>query len=284
MPPPRSKKTDVNVMEDIVWIDKVVYGLAILSVLWGAMRGLFSSIFGITTLVLAFLIARDFSPFLSPSLVPLFGEQSLLAPLAAACLIFLISFILLGLLGQMIIVVLKKVDVGGFDLLGGAFFGLLRAVLFSVIFILALSVFGVQRSVAWRESATVPILGIMLKESMVVPFLASHSHWLRFDERQRPVLVDGRKMAAQQERASFGKSKRKKNASEAVEDLHESVEKVSSRNDDLKKVMDELADYTAIERENSPTKDDIYRQEPSGIAQIIEVLFCALAEKQDCYQ
>lgn len=180
-------------LEAIIWIDGIVYIMVLLSVLIGVWRGLFASLFGITALLLAIYIAWNFSILFEPSLSPLLGD-SVLTPVAAAALVFLISFFLLGLVAKIFIIAFKKVDVGGFNLLGGALFGLLRGVLFALIFVLLLSAFGAHKSRAWGQATTVPLLGIVLQQIMAVPVLSPYRVWLSFDAVGRPALVNARKI------------------------------------------------------------------------------------------
>jgi len=179
-------------VDAISWIDGVVYLILLLSVLLGAVRGLFTSLFGITALILAIYTARKLSPLLEPSLQPLMGD-SLLTPLAAVILVFLIAFILFGVAAKMFVTAFLKVDVGGLNVLGGVIFGFLRGVLFALLFVLLISAVGVQKSKPWAQASTVPLLGGVLQQILSVPSLASYRTWLRFDAANRPVLVDGRK-------------------------------------------------------------------------------------------
>lgn len=174
-------------MQNINWVDGIVYVIILLSVFRGMMRGLFSSLLGITALTLAFILARARPPLLVSFMQSQLGVPPLSAALTSA-LIFVAALLAFGFAARLLNAALVKIDLGGLNGAGGAVFGFVRGGLFSLLFILILSVAGAQHWRSWEESYTVPHLGRALRWIINLPPLASYKDWLAFDEHNRPLL------------------------------------------------------------------------------------------------
>ena len=261
-------------MEDSNWIDSIIYLLLAISTLWGMWRGLWESMFGILTLVAALIVGRDFGPLLVPSLYPLLGESPLV-PWIASLLVFLIVFLLLGVVARLLTAMLQKNDMGGINLIGGAAFGALRGGIFGVMLVLMLSALGVPKTDAWKQSVTVPLFGQVLYTAVGMPFVADYRGWLKFDRQGRPLLRDGRKFTGK--KADDASGDEEGSATDEIMSLK------SERDKEYLSVMEELSDVVAVRSGYTPSADTVYHgedEEESGVQRLLAKLMCALQD--DC--
>ena len=124
------------------WLDPVLYGLIVLSVLFGIRRGLLRSIAGVLGLVLAALFAGRVAALVEPTL----DHAGIKHPSAPAAVVFVIAFIAIVVAVEFAAGILRFVQrvlfLGWIDRLGGALFGLIRGILFCMILVAGLSLYG----------------------------------------------------------------------------------------------------------------------------------------------
>lgn len=264
-------------------LDAFVYGVVLLSVAYGAWRGLFSSLFGITAVVLAFVIAARggdlLLPFLSSAL-----DGSPLARVIAPVGTFFAAYLVLGGAARALAAGMRRMDAGGVDAGGGALFGLLRGGLLSLLAVLMLSATAFHKSETWQKSDTVPQLGAALAQIAATPVFAPYREWLRFDARQRPRLVDPNPASGAQESAAPAAAEEEEESADGL--LHEVRQKTKAENQVLEDVVDEMgSEGLEGDGQDVPTeikdKGDVNEIAKAWQA-IRQYAFCELDGGKDC--
>lgn len=223
------------------WIDFAVLTVMALSVFFGLWRGVLRAGFGILALVVGFYAAQDYAHLLFPYMRDILGKSPLARPLSYA-VFFVGGLFFVHIASALILRVLRKMDFGGLDVLGGALFGVLRGVAFCAVLLLLFSAVGIGKTAVWKESATVPYVGGALRYAMNFPPLANYRQWLEFDERNRPLIVDSGLLLAAEAEAEAAKKVEDAAAvpaaSEGLETQPTSLEKIEGIQEFLSQSVD----------------------------------------------
>ncbi|MDM5147427.1 CvpA family protein [Candidatus Persebacteraceae bacterium Df01] len=171
--------------ENVSWIDVLLLGVILLSTGYGLFRGLIRSIFGIVSLVLAFLIAKRYGAALVQPITVLLGETPIAIALSHV-IIFVIATLLFGAFTYLVRKAATKSNLGGLDMYGGLLFGALRGGLLAMIFVVMLSALPIQNTEAWESSAMLPPIGKTIQFSLKQEVFKNYRNYWHFDEKGRP--------------------------------------------------------------------------------------------------
>lgn len=270
------------------WIDVVILTIFAFSIIMGIWRGLFAAMTGIAAIVVGFYLAKDYDHLLHPSFEQFLGD-TLAVNIASKLLVFLLGFMVVNVLGFIFLKFLRKIDVGKFDRLGGALFGFIRAVLFSMLIVLSLSTI-MTKTNAWKTSHAVSHTGTVVKLAINAPPLKNYKKWVTFDADNRPKIAppappkqalsadDIRKQALQQTKILRG---------EAEEEV---LEKAKSRDKELDEATEALVRQTAdgqgreeVNEGAIKAYEERKKETPTArIGQWMEEVICELQEKKHC--
>lgn len=137
----------------MTWIDYVVFGVMLVSILWGVWRGLVREVISLAGWVIAFLAANLFAGPLSETL-PATISPAELRVLVAFVAVFLLSLVVTTLTGLLLSKLAKAAGLGGLDRTLGGLFGLARGTLVVVAFALLSGLTHLPRQPAWKDSAS----------------------------------------------------------------------------------------------------------------------------------
>ncbi|MCH9758260.1 MAG: CvpA family protein [Proteobacteria bacterium] len=259
------------------WIDLIIFIIVFISLVAGAWRGLFVSVFSILALILAVIVTYTKSDLLLTTALALFGDTPFTS-VAATGTTFIVAFLFFGILGRLIANSLKKIDFIGVNLGGGGLFGFLRGILLCSLLILLLSATGIDRSTAWATSQTVPLLGSVMKSFVQLPFMANYRGWVQFDSQQRPRLVLERPnlpTALPQEEKKKKKKNRKEKENNDEDTAHPlpQVNQLKKRKKDYNEIIETLASVVAVPSPASKAnKSRVKDQEPESLEEILREL------------
>lgn len=155
------------------WVDLALVGLLVVSVLLGAWRGL---VFELMTLV-GWVVAYVASPYVAPFIEHFLPVEKLGPTLHHALglvLGFMVVLLIWGLGAKLIRALIHATPLGLVDRLGGAGFGVLRAVLLALLATVIVDMTPAAKSPAWTESQAAPWLQATL--SQVKPLLPAALH------------------------------------------------------------------------------------------------------------
>jgi membrane protein required for colicin V production len=136
----------------MTWIDYGVIVVLVLSVAWGAWRGLVHEVLSLAGWVLAFLAANLLAAPLSESFPANMRPE--FRVVGAFVLIFIAVLVAVALLSALVTKFVKVSVLNSLDRWLGALFGLVRGLVIVVAFALVAGLTPLPRSVDWRESAT----------------------------------------------------------------------------------------------------------------------------------
>jgi len=155
------------------WVDLALIGLFVISVLLGAWRGLVFELMTIAGWIVAYLAC----PFVAP-LVERFIPIDKVGPTMLHALGLVLAFVLVllvwGIAAKLIRAVIHATPLGVIDRLGGAGFGVLRAVLLALLTTVIVAMTPAVHSAPWVESQIVPYLQVTLTQ--VKPLLPTALH------------------------------------------------------------------------------------------------------------
>lgn len=256
-------------LENLNWIDLVILGIFLSSVLLGAWRGFFAVVFGVLSLLTGFLVAQKYALSLVPSLSALLGKSALLTPLAYV-LTFFIGFSVFGALTFVFRRLFRKINLGGIDTFIGGLFGALRGWLLVVLLTLLLSLANINQTEAWHRAVSVPAVGASLRVAMKLPFLSDYQEWLIYDEKNRPLISLEEKRIAEQS-------------------MDEEAVIIKQRDKEIDSVTEELVEYSALGPNNTASQMAIERYEKEKInsplqalSGFMEYLDCEIRERKNC--
>ena len=139
------------------WLDPVVIGLIGLSTFYGFLRGLLRSIAGVVGLILAALFAGRLAVLVDPAL----DKAGIKHPSIGGSVSFVIAFVVIVVaveVGANFLRIVEKVMfLGWIDHFGGALFGLIRGVLFSMILLAGFSLYGSKEFNKTLKQTTVAV-------------------------------------------------------------------------------------------------------------------------------
>jgi membrane protein required for colicin V production len=137
--------------------DQVLLGLLALSVLLGLWRGLISEAFALLGWIIALFLAWNLAASCLPWLAGLISSEWLRWP-AAFAVIFIACMLVLALLRFLLRELISISGLSVLDRLAGGCFGVLRALVLAVLFVMAAGVTRLPQESWWRESTFAPPL------------------------------------------------------------------------------------------------------------------------------
>jgi membrane protein required for colicin V production len=150
-------------------LDIIFLVLIGLSALYSFIRGLVREVFSFLAIILGFFGASYGYAAVASWLRRWMGNETLAQVLGFAILFVLIA-LGLGLLGRVLSRLVKKMDLGWADRMGGAAFGFIKAILLIAIILLVITAFFPPRSKLLSESRVSPVaLTIARQLSYLVP-------------------------------------------------------------------------------------------------------------------
>jgi membrane protein required for colicin V production len=131
--------------------DYAVLTIIGLSVIFSVMRGMVKEVLSILGWVAAFYVGRTYTSQLLP-LMPADIPTESLRILAAFLVLFLATLLLSTLLAIAISTVFKKIGLGWFDRLLGAFFGVFRGLLIICILVFLAGLTELPKDTRWKNA------------------------------------------------------------------------------------------------------------------------------------
>lgn len=151
-------------------LDIVFLAIIGVSVLYSFIRGLVREIFSFLAVILGFLGA-SYGYVVFARWLRRWVENETLAQILAFIALFILIAFLLGLMGRLLSRAVKKMDLRWADRIGGAAFGVIKAVLLIAIILLILTAFLPARSKMISDSKAAPsILAVSRGLSHLAPF------------------------------------------------------------------------------------------------------------------
>ena len=138
-------------------VDVLMLGVIALSVLIGLFRGLVFEVMSLAGWVVAYLVAKAYSPLAEPHL-PIGAQGSAAQHAAAFVVVFVAALLVWALLSRLLRMLVRATPLSLVDRLLGALFGALRA---SVLLLAVATVVGMTpaaRSSAWQQSQGAALL------------------------------------------------------------------------------------------------------------------------------
>jgi len=146
----------------MTWLDYAVLGVIVVSIIWGAWRGLVREVISVAGWVLAFLAANLFGgPFSVhlPNAIP----SPELRFVTAFVAVFIATLAVTTLVALLLSKIIKSVGLGGLDRTLGSLFGVVRGLLIVFAFALLAGLTGLPREPLWRDSVSgAPMAGVAL--------------------------------------------------------------------------------------------------------------------------
>lgn len=173
---------------ELNWIDATFGVVLVWSAFWGLWRGLIGGVFGIVSLVMAFLMAQKYGAHLAHPVAVLIGESALSLAMGYV-VVFMVGLMVFSALTYFLRKAARKIDLGATDKFGGFLFGVARGGLFALILVVMLSALPMQKAKAWQESLLLPHLGTMVKYAVALPALKEYKQYWQFDSKNRPRLT-----------------------------------------------------------------------------------------------
>jgi membrane protein required for colicin V production len=142
----------------MTWLDYAVIAGFVVSIAWGAWRGLVREVISVAAWVLAFLGANYFgSPLaeLMPASIPTPELRMLIAFVA----VFIVILAVCTLAGQFLRKLVKVAGLGELDHVLGGLFGVARALVILLAFAIVAGLTALPRQPVWRDSVCGPPMG-----------------------------------------------------------------------------------------------------------------------------
>lgn len=141
----------------MTWLDYAVLAVLVISIAWGAWRGLVHEMMSLGSWVIAFLAANLFAAPVA-GMLPASISRPELRSLAAFVLVFFVALVIASIAGILLSKLVKSVGLGNLDRLLGALFGLLRALIIVLAAAIAAGFTNFPRDGVWRNSISGPQL------------------------------------------------------------------------------------------------------------------------------
>jgi membrane protein required for colicin V production len=136
----------------MTWLDYAVIAVLVLSIAWGAWRGLVHEVISLAGWILAFVAANLFAGPLSESFPANMRPE--FRVVGAFIAIFIAVLVVAALLSALVTKFIKVSVLHSLDRWLGALFGLIRGLVIVVAFALVAGLTPLPRHPDWRESAT----------------------------------------------------------------------------------------------------------------------------------
>jgi membrane protein required for colicin V production len=135
----------------MTWLDYGVIGVVVVSLIWGAWRGLVREIISILGWIIAFLAANLFAGPLGESMPESIPSPELRV-LVAFLVVFVAALAVATLLGLVLSKIVHAIGLGGLDRTLGSLFGIARGALIVLAFALLAGLTALPRQPMWRDS------------------------------------------------------------------------------------------------------------------------------------
>jgi len=135
----------------MVWVDFLIIGIILISVLISIVRGFVKEVFSLASWILAFWVALLFYPHLATLLADYVVTPSIRSFVAFASL-FVVTLILGALVNHLISTVVKKTGLSGTDRMLGIFFGIIRGVAIVTLLVLAAGATPMPQDDWWQNA------------------------------------------------------------------------------------------------------------------------------------
>lgn len=142
----------------MTWLDYLIIAGLLISIAWGAWRGLVREVISVAAWVLAFLGANYFGGPLAdvlPDSVPTPELRMLIAFVA----VFIVILAVCTLVGQFLRRLVKVAGLGELDHVLGGMFGVARALVILLAFAILAGLTALPRQPMWRDSVCGPPMG-----------------------------------------------------------------------------------------------------------------------------
>ena len=163
----------------MTWLDYTLIAILLISVIWGALRGVVREIISLGGWVIAFLAANLLAGPLAPHLPEIIAGETLRA-LAAFVAIFIAALFLTALVGLLLSKMINAVGLGAADKGLGVLFGLARGLILVLVAALLAGLTSAPQQAWWKNSVS----GEPLKHAALAlkPWLPeSFAQRLRYD-------------------------------------------------------------------------------------------------------
>jgi membrane protein required for colicin V production len=134
----------------MTWVDYAVITIVSLSVLVGILRGLVKELIALIGWVLAISLAMIFSGHVAELLTERLGPTA--SAVAAFLGIFVVVWMLSGLVGLVLSKVVKAAGLGWTDRVMGALFGMIRGAIVVVALAIVAGLTALPRTAAWQDA------------------------------------------------------------------------------------------------------------------------------------
>ena len=138
----------------MTWVDYVVAGIIVASVLWGVWRGLVREILSILAWIIAFLTAGLFAGPLAARIPASLIDTPAIRLFAAYAALFIGALFATALVALLVSRLVHAAGLSTLDRALGALFGVARGVLLVVALVLLAGLTSLPHQAAWRESAS----------------------------------------------------------------------------------------------------------------------------------
>ncbi len=142
----------------MTWLDYVILAGFVVSIAWGAWRGLVREVISVAAWVLAFLGANYFGSPLA-EVMPESIPTPELRVLIAFVTVFIVILAVCTLVGQFLRKLVKVAGLGELDHVLGGMFGVARALVILLAFAIVAGLTAFPRQSAWRDSVSGPPMG-----------------------------------------------------------------------------------------------------------------------------
>jgi membrane protein required for colicin V production len=136
----------------MTWLDYAVIAVLVVSIAWGAWRGLVHEVFSLAGWIMAFLAGNLFAAPLSELLPAAMRPE--LRVVVAFVVIFIATLVVAALIGALITKFITVSVLHSLNRWLGALFGLLRGLLIVVVLAIVAGLTSLPRQPAWTQSAT----------------------------------------------------------------------------------------------------------------------------------
>jgi membrane protein required for colicin V production len=138
-------------VQDIGWVDALLLGVLVISMVVGVIRGLVFEVLSLLGWLVAYVAAQWLAPDAAPH-IPLGTAGSALNMAAALALCFVAALVVWGLLARLVRLLIRATPLSLIDRLLGAGFGALRGVLLLLVLCTVVSMTPARNSPAWQAS------------------------------------------------------------------------------------------------------------------------------------
>lgn len=140
----------------MISVDYLIVGILLISMIVGFFRGFFPELISIAAWFVAMFAAWNFSGLVEPYLQGKLGSV-VIELWAARLIVFVVTLIIGGLIGQLVSLIIDKSGLSGTDRMLGLVFGLVRGgVILGVLVILG-QLMGFTKEPWWPESKLIPV-------------------------------------------------------------------------------------------------------------------------------